>query len=148
MDHGTSDQVRFALPANGVRMGRLLQRPGRPTQKFAMRLNVQTDAPSFALPAGRRRLLSSLPVLPASRVLEGARWRVRGHQTVGQPLVDQRGVRGHGTQQHRKTSVQNLSYTVGGRRERACIYGSHFHDLTTLQVNFCSQRIPICHTAI
>lgn len=59
-------------------------------------------------------LLASLAVLPTSQILDGTRRRVRGHQPIGHPLVDQGGVGGHRTQQHRSAPVQHQSYTRKG----------------------------------
>lgn len=60
-------------------------------------------------------LLPSLPVLPASHVLERPGRRVRCHQPIGNSLVDQRGVGCHRTQQHREASVQHMSYAARQR---------------------------------
>lgn len=60
-------------------------------------------------------LLPSLPVLPASHILEGAYRRVRCHQPIRHPLVDQGGVRSYSTQQHGKASVQHMTYAAQQR---------------------------------
>ncbi|KAF3858742.1 hypothetical protein F7725_011943 [Dissostichus mawsoni] len=54
-------------------------------------------------------LLPPLPVLPATHILEGTSRRVRCHQAISHPLVHQGGVRGYGTQQHGKASVQHVT---------------------------------------
>lgn len=60
-------------------------------------------------------LLPPLPVLPATQILEGSSRRVRCHQAISHPLVHQGGVRGYGTQQHGKASVQHVPYAARQR---------------------------------
>lgn len=57
----------------------------------------------------RSTLLLSFPMLPAPHVLEGSCRGIGCHQPISHPLVNQGGVRGHSTQQHREASVQHLA---------------------------------------
>lgn len=81
-------------------------------------------APFSAPPARIRRRTSllqvsaplpPLPVLPPPHVLEGSGRRVRGHQPVTHPLVDQGGVGRHGAQQQREAPGQQQADAAGQR---------------------------------
>lgn len=63
----------------------------------------------------RSVLLPSLPVLPASHILKWTCRRVRCHQPISHPLVDQGGVGGYSTQQHGEASVQHVTYAAQQR---------------------------------
>ena len=80
-------------------------------------------------------LLPSLPMLPASQILEGSYGGIRCHQPVSHPLVDQGGVSSHRTQQHGEASVQHVTYAAR-QRGGSCEFGKNLgRQLATVTVH-------------
>lgn len=89
---------------------------GRPTDRlYHSALLWFTNTIKVSSHSSRSVLLPSLPVLPASCILEGSCRGVRCHQPISHPLVDQGGVRSYSTQQHGEASVQHVSYAAHQR---------------------------------